>query len=147
MVKTVPVSSKVPPLDAEYQYMIPVLEAACNTTEPEPQVPAGVVEVMKGNGKMVAVTGVRATLTQPLAVTATKYVVVTLNDGVVNDNPVKIELPPVAEVYQSMVPAPVLADKTILPGPHRLLDITPVMVGMVFTVAVTGVLVPDAQPL
>ena len=71
VVNVVPVSSGEPPPEAAYQYTEPALAVACNTTEPELQVPAGVTDAMVGKGMMVATTGVREAETQPLAVTST----------------------------------------------------------------------------
>ncbi len=50
-------------------------------------------------------------------------------------------------MYQSIVPAPVLAESTILPGPQIVLEVTPEIVGIVFIVATTAVRVAEAHPL
>lgn len=67
--------------------------------------------------------------------------------GVVNDVPVPNDVPPEAAAYQLMVPAEAVAPKVNVPVPHRLLGVVPVIVGMVYTVAITGVLVPVVHPL
>jgi len=71
--------------------------------------------------------------------------------GVVNDvvpvPPVRT-VPPVEAAYQSTVsPAPILAEIVTVPVPHRELDAAVGGLGIAFTVAVTAVLVADAQPV
>ena len=67
--------------------------------------------------------------------------------GVVNDIPVPKLVPPVAVAYQLMVPALAVALKVTVPVPQRLAGVVAVMVGIVFTVAVTAVLVALMHPL
>jgi hypothetical protein len=62
-------------------------------------------------------------------------------DGVVNDVPVPRLAPPVAAAYQLIVPALVVAPKVAVPVPHIVAGVVPVIVGLVFIVAVTAVLV------
>ena len=71
--------------------------------------------------------------------------------GVVNDvvpvPPVRTA-PPVAAAYQSTVsPAPTLADIVTVPVPHLELPAGVGTLGIEFTVAVTGVLDADTQPV
>ena len=70
--------------------------------------------------------------------------------GVVNDVvPLTNAAPPVAAAYQSIVsPAPTLAEIVTVPVPH-LEPFTGLIgaAGSGFTVAVTGVLVDDTQPV
>ena len=54
----------------------------------------------------------------------------------VNNDPVAIEVPPVAAVYQLMVPELAVACKFKVPGPHLELSVVLVMVGNEFTVSV-----------
>ena len=69
----------------------------------------------------------------------------------VNDDvpvpPVRTD-PPVAAAYQSTVsPAPTLADMVTVPVPHLELPATVGGLGIAFTVAVTGVLDAETQPV
>ena len=66
-------------------------------------------------------------------------------EGVVKVVPVASETPPVALAYQLIVPAEVVAPKAIVPDPHLEAGIVPVIVGIVFTVAITAVLVAVVQ--
>jgi len=71
--------------------------------------------------------------------------------GVVNDvvpvPPVRTA-PPVGAAYQSTVsPAPTLADIITVPVPHLELSVPVGELGTAFTVAVTGVLAADIQPV
>jgi len=71
--------------------------------------------------------------------------------GVVNDvvpiPPVRT-VPPVAAAYQSTVsPAATLADIVTVPVPHLELPAGVGTLGIEFTVAVTGVLDADTQPV
>jgi hypothetical protein len=71
--------------------------------------------------------------------------------GVVNDvvpvPPVRTA-PPVAAAYQSTVsPAPTLAEIITVPVPHLELSVPVGGLGTAYTVAVTGVLVADIQPV
>ena len=61
--------------------------------------------------------------------------------------PVPSELPPVAAAYQLIVPALAVAPNVTVPVPHLESGVVPVMVGTVFTVAVTAVLVSVVHPL
>ena len=71
--------------------------------------------------------------------------VVALILGVVNDVPVPKLVPPVAALYQLMVPALAVAPKVAVPVPHMAAGVVAAMVGVVFTVAVTAVLA-EVQP-
>ena len=62
------------------------------------------------------------------------------------DVPVAKLVPPVAAAYQLMVPALAAAPNTTVPVPQRLLSVTPDILGMAFTVAVTAVLVAVVHP-
>ena len=66
--------------------------------------------------------------------------------GVVNDAPVANDVPPVAALYQLIVPALAVAPNTTVPVPHIAAGVLAVMVGMVFTTTVTAVDV-SLQPL
>ncbi len=61
------------------------------------------------------------------------------------DVPVAKLVPPVAAAYQFIVPALAAAPKTTVPVPQRLLSVTPDILGIAFTVAVTAVLVAVVQ--
>ena len=67
--------------------------------------------------------------------------------GVMKLVPVPIDVPPVAFAYQLIVPALAVAAKVTVPVPHTEPGVLAVMVGMVFTVAITAVLVAVVQPL
>ena len=67
--------------------------------------------------------------------------------GVVNDAPVAKLVPPVAALYQLIVPALAVAAKVTVPVPQRLAGVLAVMVGIAFTVAATAVLVAVVHPL
>ena len=67
--------------------------------------------------------------------------------GVVNDVPVPKLEPPVGAAYQLIVPVLALAPKDTVPVPHLAAGVVAVMFGIVFTVAVTAVLVVVVQPL
>ena len=58
--------------------------------------------------------------------------------------PVPSETPPVNAAYQLIVPADAVAPNAIVPVLQRLAGVVPVMVGMVFIVAITAV--RDAAP-
>ena len=62
----------VPPVNAEYQLIVPALAVAPNATVPVPQRLAGVLAVMVGIVFTVAATDVLAAVVQPLAVASTK---------------------------------------------------------------------------
>jgi len=55
--------------------------------------------------------------------------------------PVAVAEPPVSESYQLTVPAEDVAPNVTAPGPQRAAGVTPVMAGIVLTVAVMAVLV------
>ena len=61
--------------------------------------------------------------------------------------PVPKLLPPVLAAYQLMVPALAVAPKVTVPASQREADVLAVMLGVVFIVATTAVLVPVVQPL
>jgi hypothetical protein len=65
--------------------------------------------------------------------------------GVVKDVPVPREVPPVEVVYQFIIPALVVAPRTIVPVPQREAGVVEFMPGVVFTVAITVVL-EEVQP-
>jgi hypothetical protein len=67
--------------------------------------------------------------------------------GVVKLVPVPTIFPAVAASYQVNVPAEAVADKTAVPVPQIEAGVEAVIVGTVFTVAITAVLVADVQPL
>ena len=92
------------------------------------------VAVAVGIAFTVATTDVLAAVVQPLAVASTKYVVVAVILGVVNDVPVEILVPPVAALYQLIVPALAVAPNATVPVPQRLAGVLAVMVGTAFTV-------------
>ena len=66
--------------------------------------------------------------------------------GVIKEVPVPMLVPPTAREYQLMVPAEAVAPRVTVPVPHTLPGVVPVMVGTVFTVATTAVLVAVVQP-
>ena len=57
----------------------------------------------------------------------------------VNDVPVEILVPPVAALYQLIVPALAVAPNTTVPVEQRLAGVLAVMVGIVFTTTATAV--------
>ncbi len=67
--------------------------------------------------------------------------------GVVKLVPVATKFPPVDASYQFIVPAEAVADKATVPVPQISAGVVEVMLGTVFTVAITDVLVADGQPL
>ena len=67
--------------------------------------------------------------------------------GVVNDVPVPRDEPPDDAAYQLIVPDEAVAPNVTVPVPHLEPGVVPVMVGIVFTVAVTAVLEAVVQPL
>lgn len=66
-------------------------------------------------------------------------------EGVVNEVPVPKLVPPLAALYQLMVPALALAPKVTVPAPHRSPGVVVRIVGIVLTEAVTGVLEVDVH--
>lgn len=67
--------------------------------------------------------------------------------GVGNDNPEPMAVPPVAALYQFIVPALGVADKVTDPSLHLIPGVTDDTVGIVFMVTVIGVLTVVAHPL
>jgi hypothetical protein len=67
--------------------------------------------------------------------------------GVVKLVPVPKLVPPVSAEYQLMVPADGVAASVTVPVPQRLLGVVPVIVGIVFIVANTAVLLPVVHPI
>ena len=61
--------------------------------------------------------------------------------------PVCKDDPPVELLYQLMVPLLALAPNTTVPASHIDNGVVPVIVGVVFTVAIIAVLEVDVQPL
>ena len=59
--------------------------------------------------------------------------------GVVNDAPVPNDVPPVAALYQLIVPALAVAPNATVPVPQRLAGVLAVMVGIAFTITATAV--------
>ena len=72
VVNDAPVANDVPPVNAEYQLIVPALAVAPNTTVPVPHIAAGVLAVMVGADPAVTVA-TTAVLpdTQPLFVAST----------------------------------------------------------------------------
>ena len=70
VVNEVPVPNKVPPVEASYQFKVPALAVALNTTVPASQRDAGVVLLTVGVIFIVASTAVREEV-QPEAVAST----------------------------------------------------------------------------
>jgi hypothetical protein len=73
-------------------------------------------------------------------------VVVEEIDGVVQEVPVPKDEPPVGTEYQLIVPAEAVAPIVTVPVPQRELEVVPVIIGDMFTVAVTAVLGVDVHP-
>ena len=67
--------------------------------------------------------------------------------GVVYEVPVAKLVPPVEAAYQLIVPELAAAPKVTVPVPQRLLSVTPLILGMAFTVATTAVLVAVVHPV
>ena len=65
---------------------------------------------------------------------------------VVNDVPVPMLAPPVAALYQLIVPALAVAPNVAVPVPQIATGVVAVTVGIAFTVAVTAVLVAVVHP-
>ena len=72
VVNDTPVAIDVPPVNAEYQLIVPALAVAPNATVPVPQRFAGVLAVMVGIVFTVAAIAVLAAVVQPLDVASTK---------------------------------------------------------------------------
>ena len=71
VVKLVPVPKLVPPVGAEYQFIVPAEAVAPNVTVPVPQRLPGVVPVIVGIAFTVAVTAVLDGVVHPFAVAST----------------------------------------------------------------------------
>ncbi len=71
VVKLVPIPIVPPPVEAEYQLMVPALAVAPKLTVPLPQCMPSIVPVMVGIGLMVAVTADLVAVVQPLFVAST----------------------------------------------------------------------------
>ena len=99
------------------------------------------VAVAVGIAFTVATTAVLAAVVQPLAVASTKYVVVAVMLGVVNETPAANDVPPVKAEYQLIVPALAVAPNATVPVPQRFAGVLAVMVGIVFTVITDAALV------
>jgi hypothetical protein len=56
VVKLVPVPRELPPVEAEYQLIVPALAVAPRVTVPVPHLVAGVVPVIEGTGVTVTAT-------------------------------------------------------------------------------------------
>jgi hypothetical protein len=70
---------------------------------------------------------------------------VELSKGVLKLAPVAIAVPPVAVLYQFIVPALQDADKATIPGPQLKPGVIPVIIGTVNMVACTAVRALEAQ--
>jgi hypothetical protein len=66
-----PVPREVPPVEAAYQFMVPMLATAPSVTVPGPHLDPGVVPVIVGTVLIVAVTAVLVAVVQPLLVAST----------------------------------------------------------------------------
>jgi hypothetical protein len=73
-------------------------------------------------------------------------VVVTDKLGVVKEVPVPSNVPADNASYQEIVPALAVAPNVKVPVPHLLAGVVPVIVGVVFTVAITAVRGEEVQP-
>jgi hypothetical protein len=71
VVKLAPVPKLVPPVNEEYQFIVPALAVAPKVTVPEPQLKSGVVDVIVGIGRIVATTASLGEEVHPLFVAAT----------------------------------------------------------------------------
>ena len=71
MVKLVPVPSDEPPVEVEYQLIVPALAVAPKSTVPVPQRELFVVPVIVGMVLIVAVIAVLVAVVQPLSVAST----------------------------------------------------------------------------
>jgi hypothetical protein len=65
----------------------------------------------------------------------------------VNVPPVPSDAPPLEAAYQLTVPADAVAASATVPVPQRLAGVVPVIVGILFTVAITAVREVDVHPL
>ena len=71
VVKLVAVPSEIPPVEAEYQLIVPALAVAPSITVPVPHLDPGVVPVIVGIVLTVAITAVLVAVVQPLFVAST----------------------------------------------------------------------------
>ena len=71
VVKLVPVPNELPPVEAEYQLIVPAEAVAPSVTVPVPQFEPGVVPVIVGTVLMVATTAVLEPVVHPLSVAST----------------------------------------------------------------------------
>jgi len=71
VVKEFPVPSKLPPVNASYQFTVPAEAVAPSVTVPVPHREAGVVPVIDGTVLTVAVTAVREPVVHPFDVAST----------------------------------------------------------------------------
>ena len=71
VVKPVPVPNELPPVETEYQLMVPAEAVAPSTTVPVPHLDPGVVPLIVGIAFTVAVTAVLDAVVQPLLVAST----------------------------------------------------------------------------
>ena len=67
--------------------------------------------------------------------------------GVVKLDPVAKAIPPLLAANQDKVPAEAVAPRVKVPGPVLIAGVEAVIVGTVFTVATTAVLLVDMVPL
>jgi hypothetical protein len=65
--------------------------------------------------------------------------------GVVKEVPVPKDVPPVAAVYQFIVPEDAVAPNVTMPVPHLLPGVTALTEGVGFTVTATGVREADVH--
>ena len=85
---------------------------------------------------IVADTGVLGEV-QPAFVALTKYVLVKVIEGVVNEVPVPTAVPPTGPVNHDRVPAEPIAPITRTPGSQRFAGVVLVIVGVGVTTTVT----------
>ena len=91
-----------------------------------------------GAALIVATTAVRALETQPPLFASAQYVVVLEMDGVVNEFPVPIEVPPVEAANQLITPELAEAESVTVPVPQRAPPDELETVGCVLIVAITS---------
>jgi len=145
VVNDVPLPNINPPIDEEYQLTVPEVEVADKITAPLSHMDAPAVALILGVILTVAVTRVREEFVHEAVATSAKKLVVEDIDGVINDVPVPRSDPPDEASYQLIEPALAVADNVTVPASQRLAPVTPVIVGVVFTVAVTVVRVALVQ--
>jgi hypothetical protein len=145
VVNDVPLPNTNPPIEEEYQLTLPAVDVADKITVPLSHILAPAVALILGVILTVAVTRVREEFVHEAVATSAKKLVVEDIDGVINDVPVPRSDPPDEASYQLMLPALEVADNVTEPASQRLAPVTPVKVGVVFTVAVTVVRVALVQ--